>query len=108
MLAAGLSAPAGFSRACFSRRVTLISPVGRGFSLLWLASTFFLVSAGVTVLFHLPVWRTLALAGCASSAAAILTWWRAVPPGARFGGLFDLAVILVFISPVGARLFPGL
>jgi hypothetical protein len=46
----------------------------------------------------------LAILGCGCSLAAIATWLRAVPPGAYFGAVFDIVVITLLASPLGARL----
>ena len=96
----------GFADApwIFSSGVTYNSWVGRAFSLLWLASSLCLVGAGVGVFTHQPWWLLLAILGCAFSAAAILPWWKAVPPGARFGGIFDLVVLGLLLSPLGAQI----
>jgi len=88
----------------FSKGITFQSGVGRAFSLIWLASTVCLVAAGVAVFTRQSWWLTLAIVGCACSAVAIWTWWKAVPPGARFGGVFDLLVILLLLSPLGLRI----
>jgi hypothetical protein len=29
----------------------------------------------------------------------ILTWWKAVPPGARVGAAFDLLILLAALQP---------
>ena len=88
----------------FSSGVTLPSPVGRAWSLLWLVSTIFLVGAGIGVIAHQQWWRALAIAGCAVSLVSIVPWWNTVPPGARFGAIFDVIVIAVLVSPLGARI----
>jgi len=31
----------------------------------------------------------------------------AVPPGARFGAIFDLVMILLLVSPLGAKIYKG-
>ena len=43
----------------------------------------------------------MAIASCALSTAAILPWWKAIPPGARFGAISDLAVIALPALPLG-------
>lgn len=87
-----------------SNGVTLQSGLGRAFGLVWLISTVALVGAEVGLVLHQDWWRAPALAGSIVSAAAIFPWWNAVPPGARFGGLFDLLVIVVLLSPLGDQL----
>jgi len=96
----------GFANAAwiFSNGVTYTSAAGRFFSLFWLASTVCLIASGAGLLARQAWWPTLAILGCALSAAAILPWWRAVPPGARFGAIFDLVAILLLVSPLGERI----
>jgi len=88
----------------FSSGVTLKSTIGRLFSLLWLASSASLVAAGVGLFTGQPWWWDMAVRGCALSAAAILPWWRAVPPGARFGAIFDLLAIVLLLTPWGSQI----
>jgi hypothetical protein len=96
----------GFTDAAwiFPGRVMFRSAAGRAFGLLWLASTAGLIAAGAGVFLRQPWWSLAAIVGCALSAAAILTWVRAVPPGARFGAAFDILVILALLSPLEAIL----
>ncbi len=84
----------------FASEPTFDSWLGRGYSLIWLVSTIFLLAAGVSVVQHRPTWVVLAIAGCLFSFLAILPWWRAVPPGARFGAIFDLVVLIGLLSPL--------
>jgi hypothetical protein len=88
----------------FSTGVILKSGIGQAFSLVWLASTLCLAIAGAGVFLHQPWWKLVAILGCAFSLAAILTWWKAVPGGARFGAIFDLVVIALLASPLGERI----
>lgn len=88
----------------FSNNVIYASVVGRVFSLLWLASTICLATGGFGLLTHQSWWLKLVILGCTFSALAILPWWKAVPAGARFGGIFDLLVILLLLSPIGAKI----
>jgi hypothetical protein len=88
----------------FSNGIMLKSSIGQAFSLVWLASTLCLVAAGAGVFLHQPWWKLAAILGCAFSLVAILTWWKAVPGGARFGAIFDLVVITLLASPLGERI----
>lgn len=98
--------PSGFtdSPLLFSSSITLQSGIGRAFSLVWLLSTLVLVGAGIGVAAHQEWWRPVAIMGAAFSMVAIVPWWNAVPPGARFGAIFDLLVIIALLSPWGAEL----
>lgn len=95
----------GFSEASwiFPGNVTLRSAAGRAFSLVWFLSTVCLVGAGVGLILGQAGWLRLAISGCLVSLAAILPWWRAVPPGARFGAVFDVLVVVLLLSPLGGQ-----
>ncbi len=104
---AGVFAPwtktlGGFANASliFSSSLLYQSWAGKAFGLFWLASTACLVSAGAGLFLHRSWWLPLAIAGCAFSAIAIFPWWKAVPAGARFGGIFDLVMIVLLVSPL--------
>ncbi len=84
-----------------SSSVTLKSPLGHIFGLLWLLTTLSLVAAGVGVFTHAAWWRWAAVGGAALSLLVILLWLRTVPPGAYFGALFDLLVIAALALPWG-------
>ncbi len=112
---AGVFAPwtrnlAGFADAdwAFSGQITLRSGWGRAFGLVWLASSICLATAGLGVLLHQGWWIRLAILGCGLSLAAIASWWRAVPPGARFGAVFDVLVIALLASPLGGWILQAL
>ncbi len=108
---AGVFAPwtkgmSGFKDApwLFSQSVTLQSGAGRAFSLVWLASTICLLTAGIGLLLTQPWWIPVAIAGSLCSLAAILPWWKAVVPGAYFGAFFDVVVSVVLLSPLKSAL----
>lgn len=84
----------------FSRTITYKSTMGKAFSLVWLAASICLVIAGIGFLLGGSWWIAMAIAGCICSLVAILPWWNAVVPGARFGALFDILVLIVLISPL--------
>ncbi len=88
----------------FSGGVIFKSSAGQLFSLVWLASSGLLVAAGLGILLHKPWWPELILAGCVFSLAAILPWWQAVPPGARFGAIFDVLALILILSPLSVRI----
>jgi uncharacterized membrane protein YphA (DoxX/SURF4 family) len=84
----------------FAHGVTVHSAAGRAFGLLWLASAAGLVMAGVGLLLGLAWWAAAALAAAALSLAVIVTWWRAVPPGAKVGAGFDVLILLAAVQAV--------
>lgn len=96
----------GFTNSAwiFSAGILLKSGIGRAFSLVWLASTLGLVAAGSGALMHQPWWKLAAILGSGFSLAAILSWWKAAPPGAHFGAIFDLLVLALLFSPLGDRI----
>jgi hypothetical protein len=104
---AGVIAPwtanlSGFADApwLFDRGVKFRSTAGWASSLLWLLSTLLLVGAGVGLLLGEGWWVALAIIGAAFSLAVIFLWWKAVPPGARFGAFFDAILLVVLTSPL--------
>ena len=46
----------------------------------------------------------MAIAAAALSFVGIVTWWGAVPPGARFNGIFDLGGIVALAGPWSAKI----
>lgn len=113
----GLANAAGFVEAWFpgargfsdqpwllGGAVIMKSAIGRIFGVLWLLTTVGLVAAGAGVFLHAGWWRPVAIAAVALSFLVIVLWWRAVPPGARFGAIFDLAVIIALAGPWSARI----
>lgn len=92
---------AGFAeRPCvFSGRITLHTPIGRAFSLVWLAASVTLVGSGLGLLLGQDWWTGLAVAAAALSLLAILSWWNAVPPGAKVGAAFDLLILVAAVQP---------
>ena len=88
----------------FSNGVTFHSMFSRVYSLVWLAATAGLVLAGVEVILRQRNWVPVAIVGCLLSLAAILPWWKAVPPGAKVGVAFDLVVLVLLLSPLGTKI----
>jgi hypothetical protein len=88
----------------FSSSVTLQSPVGKLFGLLWLMGCAGIVGSGIGFLAGKPWWPMLAMISAGISLLVILPWWRAVPPGAWAGALFDLLVLVVLQLPLKDRL----
>lgn len=88
----------------FSADVTLDSPVGKAFGLLWLAAAVGLAGSGVGLLLRQEWWPTVAVLAAAISLVVIVPWGRTVPPGARVGAAFDMLVILALQTPVRDRL----
>lgn len=81
----------------FSAGVRLQSPVGRIFGVFWLLSSLLLVAGGLGLVFGWGWWSAATLLGSICSFIAIAPWWNTVVPGARFGAIFDLAVILALL-----------
>jgi|WetSurMetagenome_2_1015567.scaffolds.fasta_scaffold281825_1 hypothetical protein len=94
--------PRGFSDRpwIFSPGVKLQSTPGRLFGLLWLFSTLRLVGTGLAISFGQSWWASVTLGGAICSLLAIFPWWNTVVPGARFAAFFDLAVIVILLSPL--------
>ncbi len=101
--AAWLPGTAGFKSESWllSAGMTVKSPVGHLFGVLWLVSTAALVASGAGLLAHAAWWRWAAVGGAALSLAVILLWLKAVPPGAYAGAAFDLLVIAALALPWG-------
>ena len=97
---------AGFSNVpwLLSRDVTYQSRIGRIFSLFWLISTLKLWAAAAGIFLVQPWWTTLAIIGAAVSLVTILVWWKAVPPGARFGAVFDAVLLVALVSPLSEKI----
>jgi len=101
--AAWLPGTAGFKDDSWllSAGVTLKSPAGHIFGILWLLSTAALVASGAGLLAHTPWWRWAAVGGAALSLLVILLWLKAVPPGAYAGAVFDLVILAALALPWG-------
>jgi uncharacterized membrane protein YphA (DoxX/SURF4 family) len=88
----------------FAHGVTPHSSIGRAFGLVWLAAAAALAIAGIGLLLGQAWWAALAVAASILSLAAIITWWHAVPAGAKAGAAFDLLVLLTALQPTQALL----
>jgi hypothetical protein len=78
--------------------------MGRAFGVLWLAAAVLLVGASIAHLTGSAGWPALPIAGSLVSLVVILPWLNVVPPGAKVGALFDLATLLVLLTPLNERL----
>lgn len=105
-LASWTSLDAGYANRSwlFSANVTLDSPAGRIFGLLWLVAAIGLAGSGVGLLLRQEWWPAVAVLAAAISLVVIVPWGRTVPPGARVGAVFDALVILVLQTPLRDRL----
>ena len=92
----------------FGGRVKFRSLAGQASSLLWLLSTLFLIGSGTGLLLGETWWVALAVIGAAFSLAVIFLWWKAVPPGARFGAFFDAVLLVVLTSPLREQIIASL
>ena len=88
----------------FSSNITLQTPVGKLFGLLWLVAGIGIVGSGVGFLTGRPWWPALAMAAAGVSLLVILPWWRSIPPGAWAGAVFDILVLVVLWLPLKERL----
>ncbi len=105
-LAAWTPVPVGFSDRpwIFSEGVTMASPVGRAFSLLWLVAMVATVGAGLGLVFQQEWWKPLAVASAAVSLVAFIPWWNAAPSGSVWGAvLVDLLLIAALAFPWGEQ-----
>jgi len=84
----------------FSSRVSLGSPLGKVFGLVWLAASASLTASGVGLILQQHWWVTAALLGSILSLVVILPWWNSVPPGARIGSAFDVVLLLLLATPL--------
>jgi len=85
--------------ALFSKTVTLKSPIGKGFGLLWPVAALALVAGGFGLAFGQGWWPGAALFGAGVSLFVILPWLRSVPPGAWAGAVFDVLILLSLATP---------
>lgn len=100
-LASWTSIDAGFPNNpwIISGGVKLRSSLGRIFGLLWLIAMLGLVGSAFGLVFQQAWWPILAIVSSIISLFVIVPWWNSVPPGAKFGALFDLLVIIMLLSP---------
>ena len=93
--------PAGYKEApwIFSSDITMQSPAGRVFGLLWLIAAIGFVGTGLGLIFGHGWWPALAMVASIISLVVIVPWWNTVPPGAKFGAVFDVVVILAMLLP---------
>ena len=82
----------------FSNNITLQSPLGKFFGILWLAATAGYVLAAIVLIASNDWWTTLLIPAATVSLLVIIPFWNTVPPGAKFGAFFDLFVIIVFTT----------
>jgi len=82
-----------------SKGVTLKSPIGKVFGVLWLVAAVALATSGYGLAFSRDWWPGTALLGAAVSLLVILPWLRSVPPGAWAGAVFDALVLLALTLP---------
>ena len=101
-LAFGGKSPQGFTTqpSVISPKLHMHSTFGRLWGLVWLLSALALVAAGLAAIFRRDSWLTLSILGSTLSFSAIAPWWNTVPPGARFGAIFDLFVLAILLSPI--------
>jgi hypothetical protein len=102
IFAAWTTVPMGFSANSwlFSSGVTISSPIGRAFSLLWLAAALVTVAAGWGLLTNQDWWRTLAIAGAILSLAVFIPWMSVAPTGSVIGAIaVDVLTLVALLGP---------
>ncbi|UCH10630.1 MAG: hypothetical protein JSU61_01675 [Fidelibacterota bacterium] len=87
-----------------SADITLTSPVGKAFGLLWLVAALGLAGSGLGLIFRQEWWPNLATMAAVISLVVIVPWWRTVPTGAWVGAAFDMLVIILLTTPLKARI----
>ena len=88
----------------FSSQVTLRSPGGKVFGVLWLAAMLGLVASGLGILIQKPCWTDVLPAASALSLVVILPWIRTVPPGAIAGAALDGIILITLFTPLRNQL----
>lgn len=84
--------------------VTLRSPGGRLFGLVWLAAAALLVGSSLALLTGNSWWPALPIAGAIVSLIVMIPWLNVIPPGAKIGALFDGVTLVVLLSPLNEQL----
>ena len=99
---------AGFGRRpwILSSGITLQSPLGNVFGLLWLAAAVALVASGISFAFNEIWWAPIAAAaGSFTSLIVIVPWWNTVPSGAKIGAVLDVILLALFLTPLKGVFF---
>jgi hypothetical protein len=105
------SVPMGFRDQpwLLSSDITIASPVGRAFGLLWLVAMIGFVGAGLGLIFNNEWWKPLTIASSVISLIVIVPWWNTVATGAQLGAsLVDIIAIVVLSLPIGDSLIESL
>ena len=103
-LASWTSVPAGFADQpwVLSTDVTIDSPVGRAFGLLWLIAMLAFLGAAFGLLGHQDWWRILTVAAAFISLIAILPWWNSITAEVRSAAILaDLLIIAALLPSWG-------
>jgi len=110
VMAAFTARDVGFSDKpwLFSKGVTLRSPIGKLFGLVWLAAAITLAGSGLSLLFHWGGWPTLPILGAILSLIAIVPWWNTVVPGAKAGAAFDGLMLIGLVAPWSEQVMAAL
>ena len=83
----------------FSRGVLYSGPVGKLWTVVWLAAVALLAAGAIGLMLGRAWWPPLAVAGAAVSLLAIVPWWNTVVPGAKAGALLDVAILVALLGP---------
>jgi hypothetical protein len=102
LLAAWTAVPSGLSGGpwLLSNEVTMTSPVGRLWSLVWLTALVATAASGVGLLLNQDWWQPLAVVSAIVSLVAVVPWLNVMPAGSAFGAvLVDLLLLAVLLLP---------
>ena len=88
----------------FSSHISLGSPLGKVFGILWLAAAAALAGSGAGLILQETWWVPLAVLGSILSLAVIVPWWNSVPSGAKIGAAFDVVLLALLLTPLQDRL----
>jgi len=92
----------------FSKSITLRTPVGKLFGLLWLVAMIALFFSGLSLLFWSGLWPAMPVVGAILSLVVIIPWWNTVVPGAKVGAAFDLLTLVALIFPWNQQVMTAL
>jgi len=82
-----------------TKGITIKTPLGRSFGILWMLSMIAFISSGVAIVLAHFWWLEALLAGSVLSLIAIIPWWNTVSFCAKIGAIFDLLLIAFVLCP---------
>lgn len=87
----------------FSSKKYLEGVTGKFFGIIWFISMLIFVSSGVGLLTAQNWWTNTLITAAFISLLSVLPGWKSVPSGAKLGALFDVAVLIIFLSSLKAE-----